>query len=254
MKKLYLLLVSSFLCVQLFAQEAEPSKVRLGFKAQPIFSWMSFETKNVSSDGMRVGGKFGLMTDVRLGKNYAFATGLDFLMTGGHAAISDSVYKINQVSFGNDTIYLRSRGYKFQYLEIPLTLKMKTNQIGYFTYFIQLGGAIGFNISAKADDAGVSSKGIDNLETVKLKAGLGSGSEVKLIRTEVNVGIGTEWAIQGNLSLVVGASFHKGLTNVFNGKNANLTEQYRSGAGVVNNQIAQKSSANYVSLNIGLLF
>jgi hypothetical protein len=262
MKKTIFVPILVFFSLNLFSQEPAPpeAKARLGFRAQPVFTWMSFDTKHFKNDGATVGGKFGLLIDAKLGKNYAFGTGLDFLMAGGKSTISDTVFRLSSTSAGYDTISLTSRTYKLQYLEIPLTLKLKTNQIGYFTYFVQLGGTIGVNISAKAEDVGsryLNGKPYAEFtETSKLKMGLASGSEVKLIRAEVNLGVGAEWSIVSNLSLMVGISYHKGLTNVFNGKNQSLAERYTAPQpiGIVRNPISQKATANYFALDLALLF
>ena len=255
MRKLLLigLIISS--SAKLFAQEAdvETKTLRLGFRAQPIFSWMHIETRNLKNNGVSVGGKFGILIDKSFGKNknYAFGTGIDFVMVAGSALTSDSLYKINIEPVGLDTVRLNSRKYKLQYLDIPLTLKLKTNPIGDFVYFVQLGGTIGVNISAKSEDNGYSQlKNAQFTETVKLKTGLGSGSEVKLVRAEVSLGIGAEWSIISNLGLMMGVSYHKGLMNVFNGKNQNIKENV---TGKTLNPISQSASLNYVSLNLALL-
>ena len=41
---------------------------------------------------------------------------------------------------------------KLKYLEIPLTLRLRTNEIGYITYWVQVGVGLGFNIKARATD------------------------------------------------------------------------------------------------------
>ncbi|MBX7181578.1 MAG: PorT family protein [Bacteroidia bacterium] len=262
MKKLLSLFLVSLLSTSLFAQDSSPAaaqdapKVRLGLRATPTINWMGFDTQHFKSSGVRMGAKFGLLMDARLGKNYAIGTGLDFVMAGGIASISDSVIKVNETDGIFDTILMNQRTYKLQYVEIPLTLKLKTNQIGYFTYFVQLGGSVGFNVSAKSIEAGKSlTTGKEYAETVKLKAGLASGSEVKLVRAEVNIGVGAEWAIQGNLGLLFGVSYHKGVTNVFNGSNKNLQNYFKVPVNGTNTvSIQQKSTNSYVAVDIALLF
>ena len=39
---------------------------------------------------------------------------------------------------------LKERKYKINYVNIPLILKMKTKEIGYFTYFGEFGAVLGF--------------------------------------------------------------------------------------------------------------
>jgi len=256
MKKCILLGSVFLLSLGVYAQESDQPKLRLGLRVTPTVNWMGFDTRNFQNDGARMGAKFGLLMDARLGKNYAFGTGIDFVMTGGIGSISDSVIKVNSIDGVSDTILLRNRTYKLQYVEIPLTLKLKTNQIGYFTYFVQLGGSVGFNVSAKSVEEGQSlSNGKEYNETAKLTVGLASGSEVKLVRAEVNIGLGAEWAIQGNLGLMFGVSYHKGVTNVFNGSNKSLMNYYKVPVNGSNTQsISQKSTNSYVAIDIALLF
>jgi hypothetical protein len=58
------------------------------------------------------------------------------------------------VFFGEDSIISTSSNYTLQYIEIPITMKLKTNEIGSLTYYVQIGVEPGWNLSAKGSFEG----------------------------------------------------------------------------------------------------
>jgi hypothetical protein len=82
--------------------------------------------------------------------NYGFVTGLNLGVYGGNVLYVDSV----SISTGDQSsVVLRpgsTAAFNLSYLTIPVGLKMKTNEIGYFTYFAELGFKQQLNIGSKA--------------------------------------------------------------------------------------------------------
>jgi len=132
MKKLVLTFITiTFVINSIYAQD-ENSKFHFGLKASPSLSWMKPDIKGISSDGSNINFSYGLITEFSLTPSYLFSTGIEIMNTGGNLAFdSKNVYKTSD----NDTIFLDSRKYNIRYLNIPIGLKFKTKEVGFFTYF-----------------------------------------------------------------------------------------------------------------------
>jgi hypothetical protein len=144
MKKSTLLLLAVMFGSQLMAQS---DKYKIGFKVSPNIGWVKPDTKFITNDGSSLRFGFGLITDIHFTDNYAIGTGLNIFQTGGKV----SYYRqTNEKGF--EQVSLMERTYKLQYAEIPLTLKLRTNEIGYITYWGQFGLGLGMNIRANSDE------------------------------------------------------------------------------------------------------
>jgi hypothetical protein len=222
MKKILL----SVLLVALLAPMAfsvDSGGFRFGLKASPVVAWMRPETSGYANDGVRLGLSYGFIGDVRLGEFYAFSTGLNINMIGGKLKYPEQITPIEQAEL--------SRNYSLQYLEIPLTIKMQTQEIGYLTYYGRFGFGAGVNIRSKAKD----SYNNVTIEQEDIKG------DTRLLRGSLIVGLGVEYSLGGRTALVGGLTFNNGFTNVLKGTNTVLD---------------RKPSAinNYLELTFGVMF
>lgn len=247
MKKTIALLLFIGIFTINYAQDSQ--NVRFGFTASPIFSWLQPDGIYLEKESTRLGFQYGVISDFRIGDNdqYAFSTGILVDNMGGsvlddHFHTGDTlVTKFGQVK----------TTYKFQYLTFPLTLKLKTNEIGYLTYYGQFGLDIGFNLKARRDvegnfgDAPYVEEDFDIID------------DIVPVRTALRVSAGAEYNISGSTSLMVGLAWNNGLTNVLD-----FDEFEEDGDGnpifTDNNVITQgkklKAVNNYFSLNVAVFF
>jgi opacity protein-like surface antigen len=200
----------------------ENSGVRFGLKLSPNLSMLRSETKELKAAGNTLGYTFGLMTEFPIGGsgNYRFATGLSLNKVGGRTS-RDTATISNKVVNNLETTY------KLQYIELPLTVKMMTNEIGYMRYFAQVGFSAGFNIAAKADM-------IYELQPNSTRTEMENENvmdDINLFRIGLVVGAGAEYNFSGNTSLLFGITYNNGFTNIANfelagGKKARLLNNY----------------------------
>lgn len=224
MKKLPLLImIVCFASKGLYAQSERP--FRLGIIASPSVSWFKPDTKDYVSEGNTLGFSYGIIGDFFLGDYYAVSTGLNISHLGGKLSFRD-----NHPTHGALNI---ERKYILQYLELPLTLKMQTPEIGYLTYFVRFGFAPGVNLKAKGEDQYVA--GSRFTEEVDLK------SRTPFLRAALVIGIGAEYALRGKTSLVAGLTYNNGFTNNIKGRNSVLN-------------VNPSATANLLQLNLGLMF
>ncbi|HEY0177714.1 MAG TPA: porin family protein [Pedobacter sp.] len=118
---------------------------RLGLAAYPTIGWVKPETGK--SNGVNLGFAYGLLADFDFARNYSFSTGLTITTINGKSTeINPRPYA---AANADPTAY--DLKYKLQYIEVPLTLKLKTDKIGYFRWYGQFGLSNDFNTGAKQD-------------------------------------------------------------------------------------------------------
>jgi len=234
-----LLAMSSFI----FSQD-EPKKFQLGFHFSPNVSWLKADSETIESDGAKLGFSYGVVADFNIADNYAISTGLNMLT-------SSVKYNYPDFQEANGTpgeeSGRTSADLRFRYVQIPITLKLKTNQIGYMRYFGQfgLGTAVAYDAAADTEfkypgNAGTSSKEDVNFD-----------GQTNFFRASLIVGIGAEYNISGNTSILFGLSYDNGLTNVFSDEGYN---EDANGNAVNPKDEDIKGFNNSIVLNLGVLF
>lgn len=267
MKKLFLITISfSMLIGNLFAQDnATESKFRFGLKIAPSVAWMkSDDKKKLVSDGTALKFAYGLVTEFRLTSVASFSTGIEVNYTGGRlnfANVADSNYYnpaeyTVPVAGTTDRFFISQRSYKITYVDLPLILKMKTPEVGGFTYF----GMFGINLSirgkVKANDVGTLVSYKDSslfLKQYKITndyeiPDLVITKDMNFFKAGLNVGAGAEYRIAGSTSLFASLNFQNGFTNVLKKESENIRSLTK------NKALEQNAKSNFFQLNIGILF
>lgn len=215
--------------------------VRFGLKLSPNLSFVNPETKNVKANGAGLGFTFGLMLELPIGGtgNYRFATGLN--LNSMKAKFSEEYTYVDNLVDPKKTRDL-SRDVALQYVELPLTVKLMTNEIGYMRYFAVVGAGNAFNVKAKADF--VTPKVIATLPDADKTPVVEKFEEIEnenyqddiaLYKASLIVGAGFEYNFSGNTALMVGLTYNNGFTNILDIDGA-------------------KAKAHYLELSIGVFF
>ncbi len=269
MKKSISIILFFVLAISVIAQEGEKQpKFRFGLKVAPSVAWLGpdktkFNGLDVENGGAKFKFGYGLITEFILAKNYSFLTGVEVTYLGGtinYKNANTANYQLND----STAFFLKSREYKQQYITIPLALKLKTNEIGYMTYFGQIGVDLSIGIKGRANDTGtLFYKANADTNSFTVQGADYTASDVNVIkqtgalgflRVALNVGAGVEWNIAGNTSLLFGVNYNNGFTNFFN----KSTKDENKLVDNKNHNTAQtligKASSNYVALTVGVLF
>lgn len=212
-----------------------------GLKLAPDIAWFKPSDKSLTNNGAKLGFCYGLITEFGFSKNYAFSTGLEILNTGGKLGFQNPTYYSTQNNNSNDTI-LTNRNYKLRYINIPLLLKLKSNQIGALTYFGQFGFDAAFLWKATSDD------NITNIinGTSATLTDVNIYKDADIARLALNVGLGAEYNLAGSTSLVFSLNYNNGFINA-------LRNDSKLGSSL-NIKLKQSAVFNYVSLTVGVLF
>jgi hypothetical protein len=176
------------------------AQVEIGLKLSPSVTNLRAESPSRLSfqnekSKLTIGG--GLIVDYFFGQNYAFSTGVQLVGKGGTISFLDPI---------NDRRYEQKIG--IQYLEVPVSVKLFTNDITTDTkLYFQLGGTLGGAIAAKIDGnkryisptTGSETKALDHVITPEIAALLG---------------FGVEYQLGQSTKVLAGLSYHRGLLNV----------------------------------------
>lgn len=229
MKKTFFVLLLILFPFLIKAQGFAGNNVQLGFTLTPNTGWLRFNDSDpgTSSNGGRLGFSYGVLGDFGIAgnTNYYFSTAFTLTTVNGKAATSapSQLYPaIDPTPSSADYIY------KLQYIEVPITLKLKSNPSDMGRFYGQFGLGTAVKIGAKADvSTGMtnSSAGMEDVNVSK---------EINNFRLSLIAGAGAEWKLDNNLDLQTGITFNNGFTDVFDGDG--------------------NARSSYIAFNLGIFF
>jgi hypothetical protein len=182
---------------------------RMGLAIEPNVAWMNSRDFEHTTDGGRAHFGYQFMADILFAETYAIGTGLHVFRTGSTAEYWEPTT--------DSTLSHVSRNFNNQYVELPMTFKLRTKEIGYTTYFGKFGGGIGLNTRREANEVRyVGFERTDGIWTpvdnplIPAEDQI-SGDYASLFRASMIVGLGFERRIAGTTALMVGLTYNNSL-------------------------------------------
>lgn len=192
-------------------------RFRFGLMAGPGLSWLKPKDKDLRIEKVGYSMNYGLMFEYYFHQNYGISTGLFGGMDAGSISGRDSFEK------RPNSIVKVTEKYSYQSVQIPIMLKLRTNEIRKFTVF----GEIGFTLN------GVVSSRATFSEPVPVPAGSLLQIEKENILRKDNAlstqfpgfrsgffdfrilaGAGFEYAFSGRTALMFGLYYQNGFVNM----------------------------------------
>jgi len=242
---------------------------RFGLKVTPSVNWLKPEGKLISKNGAAVKYGGGIILEFKLAKVASVQTGLQIDTDGGKIKYNNNAtnkalyfynnvdekiveYNLSDTSNANYTHYqLNERKYNVTYVTLPISLKLKTKEIGALTYFGQVGMNTSFRWKANANDE--LSQVSNNANISKSKIDI--TKDINVINFALNVGLGAEYNVSGSTSILFGLNYAFGFSNVVKKESDYVNRKVTDAAGVVsNNPFPQKIKSNAIVLTVGVLF
>lgn len=230
-------------------------KWRFGIKGNLGGSWLKSNRTEAAykSAGFQVGG--GLQLEKRISNTASFVTGIDISLHSGSLNFNDSSYvSLTKTANNTTTTYhMASAKYSVQSIDIPLCLKLKTNEINYITYWVQVG--VIPSITWKANATNLTYHNFSGNGTSELTGNdetLNVREDVNLFRASVMGGLGIEYSLSGSTALLVGLNYVDGVTSTLSSQSDLLTTySYKT---KTHDPLKQAASSKYVNLTVGILF
>ena len=191
---------------------AQQKPFQFGFKGSVNMGWFGSDEEGYNNEGVNFGGSWGFAADIFIMDNYSITTGFDVLYLNSTIKYPDQKpHEILTVMIPGQT----TRKYKTKYIELPVILTMKTNQIGKVRYFGQIGFGLGFLLSAKAEDS-------FNANDIDMKTSESSNvyEDVRFTRESLIIGLGAEVPVQGSTYLRFGLKYDNAFVNILKGDNS----------------------------------
>ena len=217
------LLATSGLAVLFLSPNAAQSQgYHLGLQLAPNVSMA--EPRELSHAAIQSEAHFGygFVFDAMFTEKYAIGTGVNVFYNGGitqHLAFQEGE---NGLSI--EAVQLVQQQ---QYVEIPLTFKMRTNEIGHTTYFGQFGAGFGLNVRSEGSQKTTSFATLDSLGSVTevvfsqsaLEAAeseqVSMADRTRLFRPSMIIGLGAERRLTGSTALVFALRYNVGLRSQY---------------------------------------
>ncbi|PZX20775.1 outer membrane protein with beta-barrel domain [Breznakibacter xylanolyticus] len=167
-------------------------KYRIGMVFTPQISWLKTDNNSADNGSGLFGYNFGVSVDRFFTPNYAINTGLTINTTGGVLTYGQGLL----MNIGDKTELLKKVTYRLKYIEVPVALKLRTNDFGRLAYY----GVFGMSaqIGIKSTD------GNDNEIS----------DYVRDLNTAYHFGGGAEYSLGGSTYLLFGLQFHNGLNDI----------------------------------------
>jgi len=194
---------TALIIILIFAPLISQAQKRTGFGIHfdPAISWLSTDIKQLTNEGTRPGFCFGLSVNRYFTPNYSFSTGISILNAGGRVVSNDTTY-LELPNLLAKVLPDKPVVYKIQYITIPIGLKLQTNQIGYLTFFADIGLDPKVVIGRKVD--------IRSLDISDEKA----NNELKMVNLGYHLAAGIEYSMGGNTAIVAGLNFDNNFLDI----------------------------------------
>ena len=200
-----------FATPQAIAQE----EIRFGLQSSPTFSWMNTPDVQVNRSGTNLGLRLAMMAEYYFRESYALTSGIGFHFNAGGQLLYEEAgtyWPKSDLSPGIDTLAAGAKlRYNLQYVEIPIGLKMRTREFGYFSYWLEPSLTFGFRSQARGSIDGRRFDG----NTV------GADGDQISIREEIGglnlswgLSGGLEYALSGTTALLTGLDLRFGFSDV----------------------------------------
>ena len=245
MKQVTLLaLVLVTTCAHLTAQTRQ---FKFGLQLSPSFSWMGTDDGGIDGNGTATGLKLATQAEVFFAENYALTTGIGFHFNAGGTLQSQYAGRFFTESiladepFGTQTPTGNvSLDYSIRYVEIPVSLKLRTREFGYLTYYLE---APIFSLGIRANATGEISGGGEAavLEDLDIKR------EVNPLALSWGFGGGAEYSVSDATRLFGGLQFQQFFTDITRDKDYSYVGRRDSGSD-------PKARLNMLTVKLGVLF
>ena len=202
-----------FLSIQIGYSQIED--FRLGVQISPTFSWMNTNNNLINSNGLNTGLQLGLSGELIFSENFSLnvGAGLSFNIGGtlrhdiGGNLLPKSDLSDHQFNTGSkplpDDVDIK---YSLQYLDMPVSFKMRTREFGYIKYYIEVPIITwGLRTQARGDIDGISIAKLEDEDISK---------DMVNYHLSLGIGAGIEYSISLNNSLIFGLYYNRTISDV----------------------------------------
>ena len=267
MKKIFYLFILSAFSSAVFAGDGDMKNFRFGVTGLGSLMWYKpddlkkFDKKggNVLRGGAMINAEYSSATG-RFALGFGIGIGtlggkINFLDSVHYYFVDDAIVRPNDPNINvkpTNHYLLKTREYKATYFHIPISLKMRTNEIGYMRYFAEPRLNIGIKKKVRANDEvlawGSSGSTVTN-------PNVDITDDMANLRMSFTISGGAEYYLSGSTAVVFTIGYDLGLSNSVQGTSDYLLRTKGDYTVASNtNLLDQKFAQNAVTLSVGILF
>lgn len=270
MKKLFTAVLICTYSLSLLAGDGDIKNFRFGVTTLTSLNWYKPDNlKKFSNDGSVF--RFGVLLngEYSFSENFAIGFGIGLGSAGGKIDFTGNSKQDTVHYYYNDDqglltsiadtgslngkwehFRLISRSYNASYYSLPISLKMRTNEIGYMRYFFEPRLNIGIRNKVRSNDNVYSIKSGQS----STQKNLDITNDMSLFRMGVVLSGGGEYYLSGSTALTFSLGYDYGLTNVVTKNSKNLYRTAYAANATEPKPLEQKFMQGGIVLAIGLLF
>jgi hypothetical protein len=234
--------------IQAQTESTTPGNIRMGLKFNPVFNWTKIIEGKMESKGLPMSIGYGVMADFNIAKNpnYWLSTEFNLTQIVSRVKSTQSLY-ITKDNLSREFTNVELK-YKTQLIQVPISLKLRSNEIGNIHYYGSFGFAPGVAYStrlyttaaeqyyADGNSHTPNSSSNDGIDFNGDSSGNGTFEDNYLpVRLGLMLGAGIETKISGKTMLNVGLLFNNGIMDQFRDPKVN-------------------GRSNYLALHLGVFF
>jgi hypothetical protein len=152
---------------------------RMGLYVSPTLNFVQTDSEQTETNS-KPGIVYGYTIEMSLNENHRLESGLAISYKGG------GIEEMNAQG-------AQHSDYKIQYITLPIFIKMRSREIGYFNYFARIGPSINFKIREM-----ISSN---------------EDKSTKLALVDISIFLGAEYSLGGETSIEGSIFFNNSITN-----------------------------------------
>lgn len=217
---------------------AQSDKLRISLLTGSGLSWMTSESKEITSELNNITFKLLAQTDYLLNEKFALTGGLGLsyrqggelqYARGGNLWSESKLTVPNSDSLPDGT----SLTYRASYLDIPVGFKVSTLPIHNFKFFIHPDISMGIRLGAKGDISGAIQS-----EKEEIKR------QILFLTFNWGLNLGAEYMLDDNIGLIMGLRYQQSINDV--------TDD--SGTYFDKSRISYKDKINNFDVRVGVIF
>ena len=201
MKKLNFLALFFLLFSFCFSQNFnyKLKNTRMGLYVSPTLNLVQTDSEQTETN-TKPGVIYGYAIEISLNENHRLESGLAISYKGGGIETSSTWATPEGTTDTNSpTTGSIHSDYKIQYITLPLFIKMRSREIGYFNYFARIGPSLNFKVREM-----ISSNEEKN---------------TKLALIDISIFLGLEYSLGGKTSVEGSLFFNNSITNALEAEN-----------------------------------
>ncbi|MCG9879961.1 MAG: PorT family protein [Bacteroidia bacterium] len=220
-QKLGIVAILVSFCLGLKAQE---TNIEFGLGTTPFISWFSPSNKAITNGGASPSFGFGAKINYNIGTKYALGCEINLQNISSSIKAENVIIKHHSIL---DTVSNFSVDYNFQYLDLPVFIKMHTMPEGNRSYYGEFGASIGFllkqrgNVNSdkynKEDVNFNDHSGHDEHENFEVRSTRNSDIyqlKANPIRAGLMFGAGVNFHLKNSSRVELGLRYHMGLNDI----------------------------------------